>query len=110
MIEQLLATLPVLAVMSDVELASATGERVLGDCTDALRLELDCPQQELTPAQRNTLRELSEVAESGAVDGARLRTVARASCVALGLESESEQTHTLEYRFAAPTFARESDL
>lgn len=88
MIERLRTTLPLLAVMSDAERVSATGRQVLGDCADALRLELDCPQQELTMTQRDALRRLSELVESDAVDGAALRAAARASCVALSLESE----------------------
>ena len=36
------------------------------DCADAIRLELDCMQQELTPAQRAALRRLLESIDSNA--------------------------------------------
>jgi hypothetical protein len=36
------------------------------DCADAIRLELDCMQQELTPAQRASLRLLLESIDADA--------------------------------------------
>lgn len=80
MIQQLLSTLPRLAILSDAELASAAARRLLDECADALRLQLDCPQQELTSMQRDKLRQLSELVEyqetEGGIDGARLRAAA----------------------------------
>jgi hypothetical protein len=63
MIERLISGLRQLAMLSDVELSSPTNERTRADCADALRLELDCPQQALTPSQRSALRRLSDALE-----------------------------------------------
>ena len=63
MIERLTSGLRNLAVLSLAELASAESARLRGDCADALRLELDCPQQSLTAAQRIALVRLSDALE-----------------------------------------------
>lgn len=64
MIERLVTSLRQLAALDDDELASPRHAGLRGDCADALRLELDCPQQSLTPTQRITLRRLSDALET----------------------------------------------
>ena len=55
MIERLTTNLDALARMAPSELATERGSRVAADCADAIRLELDCPQQDLTSDQRELL-------------------------------------------------------
>ncbi len=66
MIDRLTSGLRRLVVMSAVELASDSAAAERGDCADAVRLELDCPQQSLTPSQRAALSRLSDALEGGA--------------------------------------------
>ena len=66
MIERLTTSLRQLAALDDEELASPRCAGLRGDCADALRLELDCPQQSLTPAQRIALTRLSDALEAEA--------------------------------------------
>ena len=67
MIERLVTSLRQLAALSEEDLASARFAGLRGDCADALRLELDCPQQSLTPAQRSVLTRLNDVLEADLV-------------------------------------------
>jgi hypothetical protein len=68
-----------LATLSPAELVSPSHERLRADCADALRLELDCPQQSLTPSQRAELSHLSELLdESSARSDALASAVQRA--------------------------------
>lgn len=70
MIERLTTSLRRLVALDDEALASPRYAGLRGDCADALRLELDCPQQSLTPAQRLALTRLSDALEAGgAPDG-----------------------------------------
>ena len=57
MIQRLLDGLRVLVDAPDDARAAA-------DCADAIRLELDCMQMELTPTQRSALRRLLESIDS----------------------------------------------
>ena len=66
MIERLVTSLCQLASLDDDELASPRHAGLRGDCADALRLELDCPQQALTPTQRIALTRLSDALEADA--------------------------------------------
>lgn len=66
MIERLTASLRQLGALQDEELVSHRHAGLRGDCADALRLELDCPQQSLTPAQRAALTRLSDALEADA--------------------------------------------
>ena len=52
----------------------------------ALRLELDCMQQSLTPGQRRALSRLSELLESNLQAGGELPAALRDACAALGIE------------------------
>ena len=79
MIERLVATLRQLAALDDGEIASPRYAGVRGDCADALRLELDCPQQSLTPAQRSVLTRLSDVLEADLVSDELVDAVRAAS-------------------------------
>jgi hypothetical protein len=65
-IERLTSSLRQLATLSAAELASANSDRVRADCADAVRLELDCPQQALSPAQRAALSRLSDALDGNA--------------------------------------------
>lgn len=85
MIERLTASLRQLGALDDDELASPRYAGLRGDCADALRLELDCPQQSLTPAQRIALTRLSDALESDAAAAATSAAVREAlKTLALG--------------------------
>ena len=87
MIQRLVTTLRALAAIEPERLEQSEGRRLAGDCADALRLELDCPQQELTADQRRALADLDALLES--VDTADPEAVvgaARAACAAVRLQ------------------------
>ncbi|MFI5256651.1 MAG: hypothetical protein ACHQRK_05255 [Gemmatimonadales bacterium] len=63
MIDRLRTSLHTLSALATADLVAPTTERLRGDCADALRLELDCPQQSLTPGQRSALTRLSGLIE-----------------------------------------------
>ena len=93
MIERLVTTLRALAALPATELRTQAGERLVADCADALRLALDCPQQDLTPAQRRVLRRLGDVLDEPLPSlGARdeVPRAARAACLAIGLAVHRE--------------------
>jgi hypothetical protein len=89
MIERLVTSLRELAAASPAEVASDATARVRGDCADALRLELDCPQQSLTPSQRSTLVRLSDVLDDQATPAFELLTAVRAAVDALGIAAHT---------------------
>lgn len=78
MIERFTASLRRLGALDDRELASPRYAKLRGDCADALRLELDCPQQSLTPAQRIALTRLSDALEGDAPAAATSAAVRQA--------------------------------
>jgi hypothetical protein len=84
MIERLVTTLSALAASSAPSLGDQTGRRLMAECADAVRLELDCPQQTLTRDQRASLRRLSDVLESHDVDTNEVVAAAQAASVSLG--------------------------
>lgn len=85
MIERLVTGLRALAALPAAEPPDAAARRVAADCADAVRLELDCPQQELTRAQRERLRRLGDVLEDGGASAADVRVAAAEAARALGL-------------------------
>ena len=86
MIERLLTTLRFLAYTAPPDLSPEDRGRAAADCADAIRLELDCPQQELTPLQRDTLTALGDLLDLAPdADGTALRDAARSAARALGL-------------------------
>jgi len=89
MIERLTTNLDALARLSPAELASERGERVAADCADAIRLELDCPQQDLTADQRELLSALGDALEASSRDQAVVR-MASGACRALGIRPPIE--------------------
>ncbi len=84
MIERLTTNLGALARMSAAELATERGSRVAADCADAIRLELDCLQQDLTSDQRELLSALGDLLDASPRDEAVVR-LASAVCQALGV-------------------------
>ena len=82
MIERLTTTLDVLAQSSPGDLASEVGRRAAADCADAIRLELDCPQQELTADQREVLSALGDLLDTGS-DSKAIRALAQRARIAL---------------------------
>ena len=56
MIERLVTGLRTLAALPAAEPPDDAARQLVADCADAVRLELDCPQQELTPAQPGRAR------------------------------------------------------
>jgi hypothetical protein len=81
MIERLVTSLRQLAALDDDELASPRHTGLRGDCADALRLELDCPQQSLTPTQRFALTRLNDALEAHGVSDELVDAVREASRV-----------------------------
>jgi hypothetical protein len=84
-IERVETTLRTLAALPASELGTPAGERLAADCADALRLELDCPQRDLAPAERAALRALSDLLDGGQAGGAEVSRAAAVACAALGL-------------------------
>jgi putative acetyltransferase len=89
MIERLTTTLRAIATRSPSDLTSNDGRRLAADCADAIRLELDCPQQELTTDQRRALVALGDALETSA-DPNTVRDAARAASTALGVKPAIE--------------------
>jgi len=85
MIDRLVRSLRELSTMPPDELAAGAHARERADCADAVRLELDCPQQALTSTERAALVRLSEEVEASIVDGASLAVAIRTARDALGL-------------------------
>lgn len=83
MIERLVTGLRRLATASPADLHTDAGEWLRGDCADAVRLELDCPQQSLTPSQRLALSRLSDALETSGTSAERIVAAARAAHAAL---------------------------
>ena len=88
MIERLTTNLDALARLTPAELASERGERIAADCADAIRLELDCPQQDLTADQRELLSALGDALEASSRDEAVVRVAS--ACRALGIRPAIE--------------------
>jgi len=84
MIERLTTNLGALSRMSLAELATDKGSRVAADCADAIRLELDCPQQDLTSDQRALLSALGDLLETSPRNE-EVGALASAVCRALGV-------------------------
>lgn len=79
MIERLVRSVRELSALTPDELASPSRTRDRADCADALRLELDCPQQNLTSRERAVLARLSDELEARDVDAASLADSLRAA-------------------------------
>jgi len=84
MIERLTTTLRAIAARSPSELTSDDSRRLAADCADAVRLELDCPQQELTTDQRRALLTLGDALETSS-DPNTVRDAAVTASKALGV-------------------------
>lgn len=84
MIQRFLTSLHALDTLAPGDLASARGRLLIADCADAVRLELDCPQQDFTPAQRAVLRRLGDVLEAPDAAGDGVRRAVRDAHDALG--------------------------
>jgi hypothetical protein len=85
MIERLTTGLRLLASLPARDPGDAGDARLLGDCADAVRLELDCPQQALTAPQRLALSGLNDLLEQPEVPRTELIAAARQACRALEL-------------------------
>ena len=83
MIERLVTGLRQLASVPAAELDTEVGTQMRDDCADAVRLELDCPQQSLTPAQRTALTRLSDALEEVGTPTGEIVAAARAAYAAL---------------------------
>jgi hypothetical protein len=91
MIERLTMGLRRLASRTVGDLDGTVGARLLGDCADAVRLELDCPQQALTALQRLALSSLGDLLEQPETSGTELIAAARRACLALGVSTSASQ-------------------
>jgi hypothetical protein len=85
MIDRLVTSLRQLSSMSASDIDTSAGLRLRGDCADAVRLELDCPQQSLTPGQRAVLSRLSDALEESRTPRDEVIAAVRATCAALSL-------------------------
>lgn len=83
MIERLQVTLRTLASAPSGDAGHFT--RLCDDCADALRLALDCMQQELARPQRDALALLNAMLEDPSPDPAAVRVAARDACDSLGI-------------------------
>ena len=83
MIERLRAALHTLGSLRPDE-PSAAQSALVAECADALRLQLDCMQAELTPAQRDALHALDDALADGRVPPATVAAAARRASQALG--------------------------
>jgi hypothetical protein len=87
MIDRLVTSLQQLAVLPAPDLGTSASTRLRGDCADAVRLELDCPQLSLTPDQRAVLSRLSDALEQPGAPSAEILMAVQAPCAALGLSA-----------------------
>ncbi len=86
MIQRFVTTLRALAAIDPDRLKQSEGRRLAGDCADALRLELDCPQEDLTADQRRALADLNGLLESiDVADPEAVVAAARVACAAVRL-------------------------
>ena len=85
MIQRLVTTLRAAAALRPPDVSTETGRHLLADCADAVRLELDCPQQELTPRQRDVLRALSDALEDREAPAADVVRAVREACAVVGV-------------------------
>ena len=90
MIERLVTTLRALAALPAAELHAPDARRLAADGADAVRLELDCMQQDLTPAQRAVLRRLGDLLDADPPP-AELPRAAAEACAALGIPTTPTQ-------------------
>jgi ankyrin repeat protein len=86
-IDQLAKTLSLLSSAPPGELAHRDAPALLGDAADAVRLALDCMQQELTPSQRVVLERLSDLLEEGNASPPLVIDAARRAREALALDA-----------------------
>ena len=84
MIEKLTSTIRALCALGADEIGATDAARLRDDCADALRLELDCPQQSLTPAERDALSALSDALQAASPPDV-LRDAARRAGSAIGV-------------------------
>lgn len=86
MIERLVTGVRTLASLPAAALGAPTTDAARGDLADALRLELDCPQQSLSPRQRDVLARLGDLLDSNVQDPVALEAALRDASAALGLD------------------------
>jgi hypothetical protein len=90
----LVTSLQQLASLGVQELNSEAGIRVRGDCADAARLELDCPQLALTSEQRESLSRLSDLLEQNRVPTEQIAAAVRDARAVLGLSATELARYT----------------
>ncbi len=73
--------------MSGTDVESERGRHVAAECADAIRLELDCPQQDLTADQRELLSALGDLLDAASPNGEAVVNLASAACRALGVRT-----------------------
>lgn len=93
MIERLATTLRALATASPGDLATVDGKRLIADCADVVRLELDCMQLSLTARQRDALRDLLDLLEDGSSSQAGIIERASVTCAVLDLALDETARH-----------------
>ena len=102
MIDRLTSTHRELAVLSADELAANATIRLRDDCADAARLELDCPQQALTRAQRTALSRLCDALEESTSPQALVEIVRDADSV-IGLAEPASRARDTPDEVSGPT-------
>lgn len=88
MIERLVTGLRALASLPAGALAAPASAAARGDLADALRLELDCPQQSLLPRQRDALARLGDLLDANVQEPAALAAALHDASAALGLDPD----------------------
>jgi hypothetical protein len=83
-IDRFVTTVRALAALPPAELHAPEARRLAADCADALRLELDCPQQDFTPGQRSVLRRLGTLLDAEPPPP-ELPRMAATACAVLGI-------------------------
>lgn len=84
MIARLRATLVALEAALDDGESRSSVDALAAECADALRLQLDCMQADLSPSQRDALHALGEVLEDDSASRVAIAEVIRRAAVALG--------------------------
>ncbi|MEP6990933.1 MAG: hypothetical protein ABJA80_08400 [bacterium] len=83
MIERLVTGLRALGALPPTALAADAAAGARGDCADAVRLALDCQQEELDVGERRALVALFDALEGQAIDGPTLAAAVRRATEAL---------------------------
>jgi hypothetical protein len=86
MIERFVSAVRTLARTPAAVLGDPSSRGLRADAADAVRLQIDCMQQELTPAQRGALHRLEELLDAEEGDPTGILAAATDAARMLGIE------------------------